>query len=281
MCEICVASATFDYSLKPHGSVRDHRHDAGQATSFLTAQEIASGNTSGKPSYDWGQAAAAISRDERKWDGGEMGTAGTVTYSFLSNAQAEAGYGQLSAAQIENVQKAAALWSQVANITFTWADAGSSQTYSSDGEIQFQAYDGNNSGWASYGWYTGGPTREMYTSTVSLGGEDFSLALHEIGHAIGLSHPGNYNGGGTSYANNADYFEDTEQFSVMSYFNGANSGADLFEWRYDDDHGWIAIGGATGLGLHDIAAIQRIYGATTDSFTGNTVYGFNSNTAGR
>ncbi len=50
--------------------------------------------------------------------------------------------------------------------------------------------------------------------------------IHEIGHAIGLKHPGNYNaeGGGTPgpYLPSA---EDNHQYTVMSYYSGATTAA--------------------------------------------------------
>jgi serralysin len=53
----------------------------------------------------------------------------------------------------------------------------------------------------------------------------------------------------------------------MSYFGAGNTGA-----NYDD-------AGAKGtLMLHDVLALQRLYGANTNAFNGNTIYGFNSNT---
>jgi Ca2+-binding RTX toxin-like protein len=95
---------------------------------------------------------------------------------------------------------------------------------------------------------------------------------HEIGHTLGLSHPGNYNGGSPSYANDALYEQDTHQYSIMSYFNATNTGAD-----------WWAAGGqwqwAQTPMLHDVLVAQSIYGADLSTRAGDTVYGFNANTA--
>ena len=79
----------------------------------------------------------------------------------------------------------------------------------------------------------------------------------------------------TAIENSAEYFQDTAQFTIMSYFDAGYSGA-----------------AATSTGrrpptsppqtpmLHDIAAVQTMYGADLTTRTGDTTYGFNSN-AGR
>jgi hypothetical protein len=99
----------------------------------------------------------------------------------------------------------------------------------------------------------------------------YMVFLHETGHAIGLRHPGNYDAsiGATTYENDAIYRQDSHQYSVMSYFNASETGSD-----------WVASDGieyyAQTPMLHDILAIQAMYGASTTTRTGNTTYGFNS-----
>ena len=95
------------------------------------------------------------------------------------------------------------------------------------------------------------------------GDKGFQTYLHEIGNALGLSHPGSYDSftGGATYAADAEYIQDTQQYTLMSYF------------RPDIDH--IGSDGlwsfaATPL-LHDIVAIQDKYGADMTTRTGNTV----------
>ncbi|GAA0655136.1 M10 family metallopeptidase C-terminal domain-containing protein [Brevundimonas lenta] len=101
--------------------------------------------------------------------------------------------------------------------------------------------------------------------------------VHEAGHALGLSHPGAYNaapGLSITYPANAEYAQDTRAYTVMSYFNASSLGARHFDFNIS-----TTVYAATPL-IHDIAAIQAIYGADMTTRTGNTTYGFNSN-AGR
>lgn len=100
---------------------------------------------------------------------------------------------------------------------------------------------------------------------------------HESGHALGLQHPGDYNaapGVSITYPANAEYYQDSRAYSIMSYFAAAETGARHFDFNIS-----TTVYAATPL-VHDIAAIQAIYGADMTTRTGNTTYGFNSN-AGR
>lgn len=96
---------------------------------------------------------------------------------------------------------------------------------------------------------------------------------HEVGHALGLSHPGAYNaapGLSITYGANAEYAQDTRAYSIMSYFEASSLGA-----RHFDFH--LSTTAYAGVPLiHDILAAQRIYGADMTTRTGDTVYGFNS-----
>ena len=100
---------------------------------------------------------------------------------------------------------------------------------------------------------------------------------HEVGHAIGLSHPGNYNFGpnfSATYANGAEYYQDARNYTIMSYWNSSDIGAG----DYDVTIMRVSYG-STPM-IHDILAVQKMYGADKTTRTGDTVYGFNS-TAGK
>jgi serralysin len=109
------------------------------------------------------------------------------------------------------------------------------------------------------------------------GGYGMNTLVHEIGHGFGMLHPGDYNaspGVSLSYAANAEYYQDTRSYSILSYWNPRDIGARDFDFTVMN----IAYG-ATPM-VHDILAMQLKYGAEMTTRTGDTVYGFNS-TAGR
>ena len=107
--------------------------------------------------------------------------------------------------------------------------------------------------------------------TPVTGQHGFRSLIHEIGHALGLDHSGNYNGGRPTYEETAEYAQDTQMYSIMSYFHANKTGADFFAADAKYHHGQTPL-------LHDVMAIQAVYGADMTTRTGDTVYGYNSNT---
>lgn len=101
--------------------------------------------------------------------------------------------------------------------------------------------------------------------------------VHEIGHTLGLSHPGDYNaapGVSITYGPNAFYYQDDRVYTTMSYFDAADIGVRHFDFLLSTTTY------SSTPQIHDVLAIQRIYGADMTTRTGDTTYGFNSN-AGR
>lgn len=106
----------------------------------------------------------------------------------------------------------------------------------------------------------------------SIGESNFQTLMHEVLHALGMPHPGEYNGDSghaQSYEEAAIYMQDSTQYTVMSYWEAGATGADYFS-------GGRMRFAATPL-LHDIATLQHLYGANYATRAGNTTYGFNSN----
>ncbi|WP_312161492.1 M10 family metallopeptidase C-terminal domain-containing protein [Phenylobacterium sp.] len=245
------------------------------------------GAVDGKQSYTVAEAADQIIRGEPGWSG-MLGAPATVTYGFRATAPATmpedtAGFSRFNAAQIAQAELALAGWSDAANIRFVRKGDGSSGdgAYSDSATILFGNYSSGSDSATAFAFYPGSMAASSRAGDVwvnitkgtnaapALGNYGAMVLVHEIGHAIGLGHPADYDADAApTYAGDALYYEDSRQFTVMSYFSEQNTGA-YFGGRY-----------AAAPLLDDIAAAQLEYGANMTTRTGDTVYGFNS-TAGR
>lgn len=100
--------------------------------------------------------------------------------------------------------------------------------------------------------------------------------VHEIAHALGLSHPGPYNGSGVTWASHARTWNDTQLLSTMSYFSPNNGNSDLGSHEHPSikgDH----LYNKTIMPV-DYYALRNLYGdVTREDHSGNTVLGRNTN----
>jgi Ca2+-binding RTX toxin-like protein len=224
--------------------------------------------------------------NKMKWVGS------TITYSIPTIAPSDYGGGEAGGfVQMTSFMRATAatafeMWDDViavnlvetsspqAQITFAYSSATGNGTYAA-----YKVQPGSGPNFTMTGdhiWLASKWASHDQDSDLFLGGYGVMTYIHEIGHSLGLSHPGSYNAGlgSPTYERDAEFAQDTRQFSLMSYFQASNYG--------NTDHvgsNNIVDYAATPL-LYDIAAIQAKYGADMTTRTGDTVYGFHSN-AGR
>lgn len=203
------------------------------------------------------------------------GTGVTVTYDFRATySGTQTNFVPYTATEQAATRLVLAQISEFCGLTFTEAlTTGDSNNatilfsnYSaSDGKGAYASYPGSTDATSSAGdlWFN---TASPATVSGAIGGWFWATTLHEMGHALGLSHPGDYAAGSgvsISYDLNADFIQDNDTFTELTYFSAeVVGGSDL--------------NGDTMM-LADILALQNIYGANTTTRAGDTVYGFGSN----
>lgn len=196
----------------------------------------------------------------------------TIKYSFFTDAvqtgsaQDAYGFQTLSADQQAAVDRALNYYSSLVNVKFQLV---------SDPNTADIRFGTNNQGNVSSGYATGGTSANggvnlmlnnagssaSINADMSQGGYGWETLIHEIGHTLGLKHPGAYNaGGGTTPGPYLSAADDNRRNTVMSYKNPS----DVFNWTANGNGSYSGgyINPST-LMTQDILALQFLYGRNT------------------
>ncbi len=180
----------------------------------------------------------------------------------------------LNAAQQSAVAQALQVWATVAAITFT--EVADTKNNVGDFRFAFSSAVGDgiwgycyypNNYWASAADVWINPSFNDKSDWTNGSYNELSL-IHEIGHGLGLKHPGNYDVSGSGTPGPylpADL--DFRDKTVMSY-NSRN------QWfLYPGQNQYTSINSSTPM-VYDIAAIQYLYGVNTTYHQGADTYRF-------
>ena len=220
--------------------------------------------------------------DHPRWNSASPnGTPGTsLSFSFMDvaplygTATETSTFAPMTLAEEQAVRDVLQLYQEIAGVSFTEvADAGMG------GQLRFGTYSQTGAANAAYAYDPGSYEQcgdvwinrdsAGYDTPIS-GDYSFETLIHEIGHALGLKHPGPYGGGVPPYLAAG---VDNTQYTVMSYNSRTDALYREVTGTTANDIHFIDVNASTQM-LYDVAAMQFIYGANTATRSGNDIYTF-------
>lgn len=240
-----------------------------------------------RSTHDINMIAAELIRSGYSW-AATYGTGAVVTYGFRETGATYAVDGhnvstftQITESERATIRSILQLWSDVCGITFQEVNPTG---FTDNATILFGNYSDSTDGSGAFAYFPGSVASAsaagdvwlnvangINSTTSPVGSYSWFAIAHELGHALGLAHPGDYNaapGVSITYNSNAQFTQDSQLYTMMSYFAESNTNGASFNGQY----------AATPM-MADIYAAQQLYGSRTTTRAGDTVYGYTS-TAG-
>lgn len=208
------------------------------------------------------------------------GASSTVYYGFLDGSESylsatdATGFAAMSDAQQSVVKTAFDYLSTLINVTFEHDESKANIEFGTNAQT-------SSAGYANYPLGNGANPSVLLLDNSdntandgdklgTKGGYGWETLIHEIGHAMGLKHPGPYNaGGGKAPAPYLPTPLDNRAMSIMSYNNpvasqllsvSGTSSDSGYTWSYS-----LSTPNPSTYQTYDLAALQYLYGANTST----------------
>ncbi|WP_369683301.1 M10 family metallopeptidase C-terminal domain-containing protein [Pseudomonas costantinii] len=200
-----------------------------------------------KQSFDKQRAVEQLTQGTSKWQDWNRNGKTEISYHFKNDRD-----GSFNETQKQEARRSIQSWSDVANLAFT------ENGRLAEGRLSFRI---SNNETAAQGFYPS-PNADGGDTVYNPSFVARPVITHEIGHTLGLTHPGHYNGQASE--EQRVYAQDSKAHTLMSYFEAQGSGKLLGERPKAPM-------------MDDISAIQKMYGANHQTRRENNTYGFNAN----